>query len=236
MEQQDYKPDNSPVMRFNNLCLELRRLPEGENVAREEKNKLYNEIQVLIPELEPQYQDSMKAKLEEYFADSLKEPASPAELDKKYSTTPHDAHVDTRLQHQIDESTKRDGATAEAHLDRWNNDIEFRIRERYTELAKIAESTVGGLIDSLNLKPEILATRTVLSHADTLLDNMADDLSPKGLGDRNVVLASETQKYVDSLKRRFKDAGYNPQIIDILNSPNTGEEKAKRLSSIKYAV
>lgn len=78
----NYTPDNSPEMRFNNTHLELMRLPKGDVVEIDQKRRLHAQLVELANEVKPE----LREKAMQAAHDALKSSLQTEELlDEKYS-------------------------------------------------------------------------------------------------------------------------------------------------------
>lgn len=159
--------------------------------------------------------------------------------DAAYVVEPiHDGHVAAFTEKKGADFDAALTASMDKTTQEYNNPevVKARIERGYEALAKIAESDVSGLIDATGLRIDVLAGKSPTYLASDTLVNLARSLSTETPDTFEAVLSAEKAKYVIGIKDRFKQQGYNPRIIDILESVGSKEEKVKQLEQIQFSV
>lgn len=167
--------------------------------------------------------------------------------DEKYIVTPetaetsvelHDAHVEAFEEDKSEKFFAALDAVEKKSAAEYNNPevVRARIERMYEALPKISDSQVSALIRDTTLKVDMLADKNPTYLAGDTLEKLARDLSKDSPDTFEATLASETAKYLDGVKSKFKQAGYNPRVVDILTSGKDKESKVKDLEQISFTV
>lgn len=159
--------------------------------------------------------------------------------DALYAVEPlHDGHVGAFNEKKAADFDEAITANLEKANTEFDNPevVRLRVQRMYEALPKFADSEVSGLIDAINLKIEVLADKSPTFLASDSLSNLARDLSINNPDTFEAVLTREKNNYLDGIKSKLKEQGYNPRIIDILNSSATREDKTKQLEQISFSI
>jgi hypothetical protein len=211
----------------NELSLETPQ-EEAARLGNEVRNKsAMEEVREAKESGDPSLIAAAEARADEIYAVDQKPTDGAVEL--------HDAHVKEKEGEDFITAIEAAGEKSAAE---YNNPevVKARMERLYDAISKTSDSEVSALISNTTLKVDVLAGKDPTYLAGDMLIKLARDLSRNNPETFDATLATETAKYLDGVKGKFKQEGYNPRIIDILTSGKDNENKVKDLEQISFTV
>lgn len=175
-----------------------------------------------------------KAADEEYMLPGNK----PSEISEEVNPVKHDQQVEDYHANLIKVASDQRAKKDEDYIEKFNSDIDFRLREKIDNLNKTIVSIAEGLsaaIDGASRGNDlkVLAAKDPLYFArDTIGSIVRDMIDKNPTLSEDVATKQQTELYLDRLKDVLKSKNYNPKIVDVLAADKYSEDKALELKSL----